>query len=51
MYASPSMMSRLKTADLIVDKWVKLEIYPTVKLSYMCQPSDHRPIIADYSFE
>lgn len=51
MYASPSMMSRLKTADLIVDKWVKLEIYPTTKLQYMCKPSDHRPIIADYSFE
>ena len=51
MLASPSMMAKLKTADLIIDKWVKLEIYPTTKLDYMCQPSDHRPIIADYSFE
>ena len=51
MFASPSMMKKLKTADLIIDKWVKLEIYPTTKLDYMCKPSDHRPIIADYSFE
>ena len=50
MYASPKMMQRLKTADIMIDEWIKLEIGP-LEGQYLCVPSDHRPIIADYSFE
>lgn len=50
MYASPKMIEKMKTADIIIDEWVKLEIGPIISM-YLCVPSDHRPIIADYSFE
>ena len=50
MYASPKMIQKMKTADILIDEWVKLEIGP-ISSMYLCVPSDHRPIIADYSFE
>lgn len=51
MFASESMISTMKTADFIIDEWIKLELAPTPNGQYMCSPSDHRPIIADFSLE
>lgn len=49
MYASPSMYSRMVNSWIITDKWTTVKRSPYVSNFY--EPSDHRPVIADFDMK
>ena len=49
MYASPSMYARIVNALTVMDKWTTATQSPYVSNFY--DPSDHRPILADFELK
>ena len=49
MYASPSMNARIVNALTVMDKWTTATQSPYVSNFY--DPSDHRPILADFELK
>ena len=49
MYASPSMYARLVNSWMITDRWTTVKKSPYVSNFY--DPSDHRPVIADFEMK
>ena len=48
MYASPSMYARIVNALTVMDKWTTATQSP---VSNFYDPSDHRPILADFELK